>query len=239
MLNTTRTVREFALEIPDATRLFEQLGIDYCCGGQRSLIDACKVAGVELDRVVESLEKASQSDNNSDTKRFENISLKELITYILDKHHVFTRTESERLHALLAKVCRVHGENHPELLRIQNIFNELSAELEMHLRKEEQVLFPYIINMEESVVKTGTIPMAPFGTVRNPVRMMSMEHDNAGDLLRELRKESSNYTTPPDVCISYQTLYKALEGFEADLHQHIHLENNLLFPRAIEMEAGK
>ena len=130
----------------------------------------------------------------------------------------------------------MHGANHPELLRVRDIFTGLSQELTTHLMKEEMVLFPYIIRMEEAVIEKAPILPPPFGTVQNPVSMMEHEHDSAGNALHTLKEISRGYTAPPDACVSYQTLYKALAEFEADLHQHIHLENNILFPRALEME---
>jgi regulator of cell morphogenesis and NO signaling len=130
----------------------------------------------------------------------------------------------------------VHGKNHPELLRMQATFGNLAQELTMHLMKEEMVLFPYLVRMEEAVVQKDPVLPPPFGTVQNPVSMMIHEHDTAGIALRVMRQASGDYTPPPDACVSYQTLYRALNEFEVDLHQHIHLENNILFPRAIEME---
>ena len=159
-------------------------------------------------------------------------------SYIVGTHHFFTRQELTRLDQLFDKVCAAHGQNHAELLRLQGRFQGLRRELTAHMLKEEQVLFPAIVEMEEAVGRGEPIPMPFFGTVRNPVRMMMMEHDTAGEVLREMRILSSNYTVPSDACLSYRTLYQALQAFEADLHQHIHLENNILFPRAVEMESA-
>lgn len=238
ILESTKTVKEYALEMPGATRIFEKLGIDYCCGGDNSLADACAKAGVAVDEVIGSLEGTEHSDETSGSHGWQTASLAELSTHIVEQHHTFTRQELARLEALLAKVCGVHGQNHPELFCIQKHFQELSSELEPHMLKEEQVLFPFIIQMEEAAKNNRTLPVPPFGTVRNPVRVMMAEHDAAGDILREMREVSSDYTVPEDACISYQTLYGALATLEADLHQHIHLENNILFPRAAEMEAS-
>jgi len=136
-------------------------------------------------------------------------------------------------------VVEVHGKNHPELLQVQQVFSALAEERRVHLMKEEQMLFPYISLMEESALAGEPAPPAMFGTVANPVRMMMQEHDGAGEALRSLRSVTSDYKVPEDACITYRTLYGALEGYEADLHQHIHLENNILFPRAIAMEAKR
>jgi regulator of cell morphogenesis and NO signaling len=236
MVEASRTVREYALEIPAATRIFEKLGIDYCCGGGTSLSDACVKAGVTVAEVLDSLKATEHSGAAVAGGRWQTVSDAALIVHIVDTHHEFTRDELVRLEALLAKVCGVHGQNHPELFHIQSQFQDLRRDLEPHMLKEEQVLFPYIIQIEESIYKKQSTPVPPFGTVRNPVRMMMAEHDAAGEILRTMREASSDYTTPPDGCISFQTLYSALMALEADLHQHIHLENNILFPRAAERE---
>ena len=236
MFEATRTVREYALEIPAATRIFEKLGIDYCCGGGTSLSDACVKAGVTVDEVLDSLARTQCSEEKIAGEEWQGASDAALVAHIVETHHEFTRDELVRLEALLAKVCGVHGPNHPELFRVQSQFQELRRDLEPHMLKEEQVLFPYIIRIEESIAKEQPPPVPRFGTVRNPVRMMMTEHDAAGEILRTMREASSDYTTPPDGCISFQTLYSALTALEADLHQHIHLENNILFPRAAERE---
>jgi regulator of cell morphogenesis and NO signaling len=236
MFDTTKTVSEYALEIPAATRIFEKLGIDYCCGGGKSLADACAKAGIAVEDVLGSLETGARSDEISTFKEWHSASQAELIAHIVEKHHAFTREELERLEALLAKVCGVHRQIHPELFHLQDQFGKLRGDLEPHMLKEERVLFPHIIRMEEAAAKNQPLPAAPFGTVRNPVRVMMAEHDAAGYILGRMREASSDYTAPADACISYKTLYSALVALEADLHQHIHLENNILFPRAAELE---
>jgi len=234
-----KTVRQLALENAGATRVFEGLGIDYCCGGNRTLKQACHATGVSIDEVLKSLEAAEQSSGSSRPDHaWQAEPMGDLISHIKATHHKYTREEIARLGPLLDKVCSVHGANHPELLQVREIFGALSQELTNHLMKEEMVLFPYIIRMEEAVVEKTPILPPPFGTVQNPVSMMEHEHDSAGNALRALREISDGYRAPSDACVSYQTLYKALAELEADLHQHIHLENNILFPRAIEMEGA-
>lgn len=238
ILSSDRTVRDVVLELPQATRVFEKLKIDYCCGGDKPLGEACANAGVKVENLERMLAEAGSADvKGNGSLDFRTATLTELIGHILDKHHVYTKEEMVRLEALIQKVIGAHGENHPELLRLGSLFQQLCADLRPHMFKEEQILFPYIIEMETSALNQGSAPFAPFGTVNNPVRMMMMEHETVGELLCQLRALSSNYLVPPDACISYQTLYRALEAFEQDLHQHIHLENNILFPRAVEMEA--
>ena len=232
-----KTVRELAVENPGATRVFERLGIDYCCGGNQTIEQACRGRNLSVDEVRDSLQAAqSSAQADREDRNWQAQPLGDLVSHITNTHHKYTREEIARLGPLFAKVCSVHGANHPELLRLRDIFTALSQELTTHLMKEEMVLFPYIIRMEEAVIEKAPILPPPFGTVQNPVSMMEHEHDSAGNALRSLREISQGYTAPPDACISYQTLYKALADLEADLHQHIHLENNILFPRAIEME---
>jgi regulator of cell morphogenesis and NO signaling len=234
---TEKTVRELALENVVATRVFERLGIDYCCGGNRTLEQACHAASISVDQVLKSLEEARLSPSaNSKDRNWQTEPLGDLVSHITTTHHKYTRNEIARLGPLFAKVCSVHSNNHPELLRLRDIFARLCHELTSHMMKEEMVLFPYIIRMEEAAIEKAPILPPPFGTVQNPVAMMEHEHDSAGHALHALREISQGYTAPADACVSYQTLYKALAELERDLHQHIHLENNILFPRAIEME---
>lgn len=238
MINSEMTVREIAIQVPESTRLFEKFKIDYCCGGNRPLTEACGSAGVNVDYVIEMLAEVGQSKPETNgVVSFSDLSLSELITYIVNTHHVFTKDEMNRLEALTGKVIGAHGANHPELIHVGELFHRLCADLRPHMFKEEQVLFPYIVAMEKAAAQNRPNPFAPFGNVNNPVRLMMMEHDMAGEILRELRGLTSDYLVPPDACISYRTLYQALEGFEKDLHQHIHLENNILFPKAVELEA--
>ena len=236
-LTMEKKVRDLALEQPGAARVFESFGIDYCCGGKQSLEQACHAASVPVNKVIDALEVAQHSGNATTSRtNWRAVPLADVITQIKNRHHQYTRQEIVRLGPLFDKVCSVHGKNHPELLQLRETFHGLAQELTTHLMKEEMVLFPYIERMEESVLQREPILPPPFGTVQNPVSMMEHEHDSAGNALRALRATSNGYTAPSDACVSYQTLYKALGELEADLHQHIHLENNILFPRAIEME---
>jgi len=237
MINSSMTVREVAIELPQSTRLFEKLKIDYCCGGNRPLTEACNSAGLEVTDVLGLLEAASQEDTmEKSTLDFQGLSLTDLIGHILHTHHVYTKEEMARLDSLTKKVISAHGENHPELNRVGALFDQLCADLGPHMFKEERILFPYILALANSEAENHALPFAPFGSVNNPISMMMMEHDTAGEILRELRSVTSDYATPADGCISYRTLYAALAAFEKDLHQHIYLENNVLFPRAIELE---
>ena len=237
-LDTTRTVREFATEIPNATRIFEKFGIDYCCGGGQALATACVKAKVSIDQVLHSLQETGTPGTEAagDAPDFQNSRLAELIFHILCRHHGYVKQEVPRLKQLLTKVVAVHGSAHAELAVIQHTFAGVADELLGHMMKEEMVLFPYIEAMEQAIHAGKPVPRPPFGSIANPVRMMELEHESAGSALEEIRRLTSGYTPPENACFSYKTLYSALKEFEADLHQHVHLENNILFPRAITLE---
>ncbi len=231
-ITATKTVRELAVEVPNATRVFEKMGIDYCCGGHKSLEEACAGAKRPVAEVLRALEEGVDGAAPQAPRDWNSAPLSELVDHIVNKHHAYVKGEVPRLQALIAKVVGVHGQNHPELQQVQVAFGELGNELSAHMTKEEQILFPYVKEMAKG---NGCGPSC-FGTVQNPIRVMMMEHDGAGEKLREMRQATRNYDLPQDACFSYGTLFNALLEFEADLHQHIHLENNILFPRAIELE---
>jgi len=237
-LTTTKTVRDYALEAPQTIPLFEKLGIDFCCGGNRPLEEACLASNLNIEEVLKSLETALAQAVRPSERELQTGSLAELISHIVKTHHVFVRTQIPQIEKLLEKVYDKHGLNHPELGRIRNVFRGLAQELMMHLMKEENILFPYVERMEESVMQHEPVLPPPFGTIANPVRMMEHEHDNAGIALKSIRESSNGYNPPADACTSFRALYTALASFEKDLHQHIHLENNVLFPKAQQMEEG-
>jgi regulator of cell morphogenesis and NO signaling len=232
----TKTVRDYAIETPQTIPVFEKLGIDFCCGGNRPLEEACAAANLSIDEVQKALQKALAEPVRPSDRELRAGSLGELISHIVKTHHAYVRTQTPEIEKLLEKVYSKHGEKHPELAHMRSVFRGLGQELMMHMMKEENILFPYIERMEEAVVQGDPILPPPFGTVANPIRMMEHEHDDAGIALKALRETSRGYTPPEDACVSFQALYTALENYEKDLHQHIHLENNVLFPRAVEME---
>jgi len=231
--NTGRTVSDLVLEKPASARVFESLGIDYCCGGSQTLAEACNAANLSIEEVTAALEKCEPT---SAEKGWRGEPLADLARHIVEKHHTFTQAEISRLSALIAQVVAAHGKNHPELPRLQTVFAGLSEELREHMRKEEELLFPYVVEMEEAARTRRRLPDSMFGTVQNPVAAMIMEHEASGQALEKMQEIAHNYALPPDSCASYRALYQALPAFAADLHQHIHLENNILFPRAVELE---
>jgi regulator of cell morphogenesis and NO signaling len=237
MTATTQTVREIALEQPTSIRVFEQFGIDYCCGGRKPLSEACTAGNLEVDAVLAALEAAAQAPAEN-TENWAGKSLGDLSSYIVATHHAYVKRELPRLALLAEKVVNRHGSTKTELPVIAATLAQLDEELTHHLAKEEAVLFPYIAGLEESIVSGMPKPRSCFGTVANPIAMMTQEHDAAGALLAEIRNLSANFATPPDACPTFHAFYDGLKEFEQDLHQHIHLENNVLFPRVMDLETS-
>ena len=235
---TERTIREIALATPATTRVFEEFKIDYCCGGRRSIEDACSAAGIDPAILTERIAAVISQQNGVDSEHPEDKKPTELIGYIIAKHHIFTAEELARLTPLMKKVVDRHGDHHPELAELQKIFIELAGSLIPHMRKEEGVLFPYIQMLEAAETGLTPAPMSHFGTVQNPIRMMMSEHDDDGERLRQMRELTRDYTLPEGACPSFTALYAGLEDLERDLHRHIHLENNVLFPAAVKLETS-
>lgn len=218
-----------------AASVFKKHGIDFCCNGNRSIGEACEKRKVEIDSFMQTLEQALQEENNVSLD-YNSWPLDLLADYIEKKHHRYVQDKTLEIKPFLDKVCRVHGAEHPELLEINKLFTESTGELAMHMKKEELVLFPFIKKMV-SISQDKTAFESPhFGTIQNPVNMMMDEHDVEGSRFRKIAELSDNYTPPADACNTYRVTFALLKEFEEDLHLHIHLENNLLFPKAIEME---
>ncbi len=237
MTDYTKTVREIALEQPTSVRVFERLGIDYCCGGRKPLTEACSEHNLEVAAVVNALESAANGAAPSGPD-WAKASLGKMIEHIVATHHEYIRTELPRLEMLADKVVRRHGDTQAHLPALQNVVAQLGEELIHHLGKEGHVLFPYITKLEAAVNSGSELPQGCFGSVSNPIAMMTREHDDAGQALAEIERLTNNFTTPVGACPTYMAFYAALKEFEQDLHQHIHLENNILFPRAVELEAA-
>ena len=230
-------VKDIALSNPAARQVLEDTGLDYCCGGGKSLHEACLHTDVPAEEILNRLRENSKDISPGDAN-WTSAPLSDLTRHIRERHHRYVREAIVRVQTLLEKVGAKHGENHPEITDIQRLFTEVGREMIMHMQKEEQILFPYIDALEKAANTHGSVEPPFFQTVRNPIQAMMKEHDAAGELVKQIRKGSSDYTAPADACPSYQALYQALREFEADLHQHVHLENNILFPRAVEMEAA-
>ena len=228
------TVGELAREFPASARVFQHYGIDFCCGGGKTLAEASQGKGISLDSLLEELEKAERFPKRESTRDWNAATASTLIDHILDKHHAYLHSELPRLAGMLAKVIDAHGERHPDLLRpLSPVFAGLKKELEEHMWKEENVLFPLIRQMEQAEARVGATPRMP---VNGPIQMMEIEHESAGHALRQLRQISSDYQPPEDACNTYRALLEGLKTMESDLHEHIHLENNILFPKALALQ---
>lgn len=215
--------------------VFKKYGIDFCCQGNRTINDACEAKKIDEKLVVNDLNSLlnSKADGGID---FQSWPLDLLADYIEKKHHRYVEEKSMEIKPYLDKICRVHGERHPELLEIKEHFNATAGELAMHMKKEELILFPFIKKMVKAKQENSKLDKPNFGTVENPIQMMMDEHTTEGDRFRKIEEISNNYTPPEDACNTYRVTFALLNEFEQDLHMHIHLENNILFPRAIELE---
>ncbi|HEV2215233.1 MAG TPA: iron-sulfur cluster repair di-iron protein, partial [Terracidiphilus sp.] len=237
MATPETTVRDIALEQPASIRVFERFGIDYCCGGRKPLAQACEERSVEPRTVLDAIEEAV-AGGGAQPRDWTQTKLEAICKHIVESHHAYIRAELPRLEMLAQKVVARHGDTRPELPQIQQLISSLGEELLQHLNKEEVVLFPYITNLERNLASCGPRPLGCFGAVRNPIHVMMTEHDAAGDAMARMRVLSGDFTPPEDACPTYRGFYQGLAEFEQDLHQHVHLENNILFPRAIELDEG-
>jgi regulator of cell morphogenesis and NO signaling len=236
MITREKTVAEIAVEMPRAAAIFEEFGIDYCCGGEKGLLEACQEANVSLAELEQALQEVRDARANADAVDWRSEPLHRLIEHIVNFHHQYVRRGLPRVDQLIGKVLAAHGQKHQELGQVQRHFHVVADELVRHMMKEEQVLFPYVIRLEEAARAKQPMPAPMFGTVKNPVRMMRAEHDACGAEMKAIRKLTKNYDAPKEGCNSFRAAYAALEEFERDLHQHIHLENNILFPAAEQLE---
>ncbi|MBI4459966.1 MAG: iron-sulfur cluster repair di-iron protein [Acidobacteria bacterium] len=227
-------ISEIAATVPASIRVFERYGIDYCCGGNGSFEQACQERGITPEQFLAEVKAVQQQNEAPTPRKWDSATLSELIAHILGKHHSYLRTELPRLSGMLAKVIAAHGENHPSLYPLNEVFAGMQAELEGHMWKEENILFPLIQQIERAVSGSGAV--RPGMSIQGPIQVMEMEHDSAGSALQEMRQLTGNYQLPEDGCPTYRALLDGFRTLEADLHEHIHLENNILFPRAIRME---
>lgn len=217
-----------------AATVFKENGIDFCCNGNRSIEQVCQEKNISLDEILNNLNQIVEQNNNASID-YNSWPLDLLADYIEKKHHRYVELKLPEMIPYLDKITMVHGGRHPELAEINTLFKESAAELSAHMKKEELILFPYIRKMVEAKRTSSTIH-ASFGTVQNPIRMMMHEHDTEGERFRKIEALSNNYTPPEDACNTYRVTYSLLKEFQDDLHLHIHLENNILFPKSIEME---
>ena len=215
--------------------VFKKYSIDFCCQGNRTIEEACEKKNIDTKKVLEDLVAMMEAKSESTTD-YQSWPLDLLADYIEKKHHRYVQEKTLEIQPYLDKICKVHGERHPELLKIKEEFNASAGELAAHMKKEELILFPFIRKMTKAKLENAKVDAAHFGTVKNPIQMMMSEHTVEGHRFMKIEELTNNYTPPQDACNTYRVSFALLKEFEQDLHLHIHLENNILFPKAIEIE---
>ena len=230
-----KTIGEYVAEDFRTAAVFKKNKIDFCCRGNRSLEEVCEKEGIDYELISKELEASTQSNTNNSID-FNTWPLDLLADYIEKTHHRYVEEKSVILQQFLSKLVKVHGGNHPELFEIHQIFNSVAQGLAAHMKKEELILFPFIRKMVKAQMSKEKLPQAHFGSVENPIDMMEHEHTEEGDKLRRLAELANEYQPPADACNTYRVTFAMLDEFEQDLHKHIHLENNILFPKSIELE---
>lgn len=234
LVSPSASVGQLVAQRPGRACVLEQYGIDYCCGGKTSLQEACLKKGLNVDDVVEKLLALDRLGAQPGEPNWTAVSLKSLIEHIVTAYHQPLRQELSRVEQLAQKVARVHGDKHPEMIEVLNVFSRFKAQLELHMQKEELVLFPGIASMEA----TGSPQIFGCGGgIEHPIDVMNQEHDEAGEALSAMRRLTRDYTPPEDACGSFKVLLYSLAQIESEMHQHVHKENNILFPRALELRS--
>ena len=233
--DSQKQIGQFVADDYRTAAVFNSYGIDFCCKGHRTIEEVCDKKGIDSNELINSLDivltKAS-----TQTIDYKSWPIDLLVDYIEKKHHRYVEEKIPVIAQFLNKLCRVHGERHPELLEINELFLGSASELAAHMKKEELILFPFIKKMEKAKLERSSVQSPQFGTVEYPISTMMEEHDNEGERFRKIATLSNNYTPPVDACNTYKVTFSMLKEFENDLHLHIHLENNILFPEAIKLE---
>ncbi|SDI99818.1 regulator of cell morphogenesis and NO signaling [Pedobacter sp. ok626] len=229
------TIGEIVTKDYRKAQVFKGFGIDFCCGGKKTVAEVCEKKGIDVMAVKGALELVSDEITTSENDYLK-WDIGFLTDYIINTHHQYVKENTPFIMELANKVAKVHGGQHPETLRIAQLFSQVGADLMLHMSKEEKVLFPFIKELAAVQHQGGSVPTSAFGKVSNPIQMMESEHELAGEALHTIREITNNFTLPQDACNSYAILYKKLDEYENDLHRHVHLENNVLFPKAIAAE---
>ncbi|TYA53830.1 iron-sulfur cluster repair di-iron protein [Formosa maritima] len=232
---TQKQIGEFVAQNYRTAAVFSKYGIDFCCKGHRTIEEVCAKNEIDSNQLLNELSKALSTNTNQSID-YKSWPLDLLAEYIEKKHHRYVEEKIPVIRQFLDKLCRVHGERHPELLKINELFTASAGELASHMKKEELILFPFIKKMVKAKIDHGAILAPQFGSVKNPIAMMMQEHDNEGERFRQIAKLTDNYNPPADACNTYRVTFAMLDEFEKDLHLHIHLENNILFPEAAKLE---
>jgi regulator of cell morphogenesis and NO signaling len=232
------TIREIVATDYRTAAVFQRFGLDFCCGGCRTVEDACREAGVDAQAVVRELDAVLQAPADG-APRYDTWDARALISHIVRVHHDYVRRSVPILIQHTEKIAGVHGARHPELPHIAGLFRRVADEMTDHMAKEENILFPFIAAIEEAVTDGRRAPSPPFGTLGNPIGVMEAEHKFVGDAMAEMRHLTGGFAPPEDACATYRVCLQELDAFERDLHDHVHLENNVLFPKAVALESGR
>ncbi|WP_040253420.1 iron-sulfur cluster repair di-iron protein [Psychroserpens mesophilus] len=232
---TLKEIGEFVAEDYRTAAVFSKYNIDFCCNGNRTVDDACDKKGIDRTILMNEI-NTILNEKRGGTTDYKSWPLDLLVDYIEKKHHRYVEEKIPILRQFLNKLCRVHGERHPELYEINELFTSSAGDLASHMKKEELVLFPFIKQLVKAKLNCGAVKPPQFGTVENPIAMMKDEHGNEGERFRKIEALTDQYNPPADACNTYKVTFAMLKEFEKDLHLHIHLENNILFPKAIELE---
>jgi regulator of cell morphogenesis and NO signaling len=230
-------IREIVATDYRTAAVFQRYGIDFCCNGCRTIEQGCRDAGADEPALLRDLDSVMRLPAGA-APRYGSWSPASLVSYIVANHHQYVRQAIPALLTHTRKIADVHGARHPELTRIASLFEQVASEMAEHMAKEEQILFPFIIESADAAERGAAVRPPPFGSVENPIRMMEHEHRFVGDAMAEMRALTGGYQLPDDACTTYRVCFQELEAFEADLHAHVHLENNILFPKAVAIEAG-
>ncbi|WP_027124750.1 iron-sulfur cluster repair di-iron protein [Gelidibacter mesophilus] len=233
--DSQKQIGQYVAEDFRTAAIFSNYGIDFCCKGDRTIEEVCAKNNIDSDELLAKLEDI-QNSNNQQSIDYKSWPLDLLAEYIEKKHHRYVEEKSPVLRQFLDKLCKVHGQRHPELLEVTALFIGCSKEMASHMKKEELILFPFIKRMVKAKSEGTTVESPQFGSVESPIEMMKHDHDAEGDRFRKIAALTNNYTPPADACNTYKVTYAMLDEFEKDLHLHIHLENNILFLEAIKLE---
>jgi regulator of cell morphogenesis and NO signaling len=227
-----KTLSQLVTENYQAAGVFEKYGLDFCCKGKRPLTEACREKSLSIDNVVKDL---SAVFSVPDTEReFNEMSLTELAEYIVRVHHSYVKQNMPQTLMYVLKVATKHGNRYPYMQKVYELFAALTEEMQEHMVKEEKILFPRI-----KLLELNAAPQNPVAYITGPVEVMEHEHDHAGTIMQKIRLMTGNYKAPEDACTTFKLALASLQAFEADLHHHVHLENNILFPKAISLQEGK
>lgn len=230
-----KEIGHFVAEDYRTAAVFSKYNIDFCCNGNRTVEEACDKKGIDCSMIIDEI-NTILNQQQGETINYKSWPLDLLMDYIEKKHHRYIEGKIPVIGQFLDKLCRVHGERHPELYKINELFTGSAGDLTSHMKKEELILFPFIKQLAKAKLNCGALKPPHFGTVENPIAMMKDDHDNEGERFRKIAELSDNYNPPEDACNTYKVTFAMLDEFEKDLHLHIHLENNILFPEAIKLE---